>query len=89
MKKDLIASSNIKIQSTPEKVWNVLTNPEKIKEYLFGTEVKTDWEVGSPIIFQREYNGQKYLDKGNVIEKKENKLLKYNYWSGFSGLEDK
>lgn len=89
MKKDLIASSNIKIQSTPEKVWNVLTNPEIIKNYLFGTEVKTDWKVGSPIIFQGEYDGQQYLDKGNVIENRENQLLKYNYWSGFSGLEDK
>lgn len=89
MNKDLIASSNIKIKSTPEKVWNVLTNPEKIKEYLFGTEVKTDWKVGSQILFQGEYDGQKYLDKGNVIDKKENELLRYNYWSGFSGLEDK
>lgn len=60
MKKDLIATSKIKIQSTPEKVWNVLTNPKIIKNYLFGTEVKTDWKVGSPIIFQGEYDGQEY-----------------------------
>jgi len=89
MDKNLIASSNINIQSTPEKVWDVLINPEKIKEYLFGTEVLTDWNIGSPIVFQGEYNGQQYKDKGNVIENKENELLKYNYWSGFSGLEDK
>lgn len=89
MDKNLIASSNINIQSTPEKVWNVLTNPENIKEYLFGTEVLTDWNIGSPIIFQGEYDGQQYKDKGNVIENKKNELLKYDYWSGFSGLEDK
>lgn len=89
MDKSLIASSNINIQSTSEKVWNVLTNPENIKEYLFGTEVLTDWNIGSPIIFQGEYDGQQYKDKGNVIENTENKLLKYNYWSGFSRLEDK
>lgn len=84
MDKTLIASNNITIQSTPEKIWNVLTNPEKIKVYLFGTEVKTDWEEGSPITFSGEYE-----DKGNVIENQPNELLKYNYWSGFSGLEDK
>ena len=89
MDKNLIASNNINIQSTPEKVWGVLTNPEKIKEYLFGAEVLTDWEIGSPIVFQGEYNGQQYKDKGNVIENKENQLIKYSYWSGFSGLEDK
>ena len=89
MDKNLIASSNINIQSTPSKVWDVLTNPEKIKEYLFGTEVLTDWNIGSPIVFQGEYNGQQYKDKGNVIENKKNELLKYDYWSGFSGLEDK
>ena len=89
MDKNLIASSNINIQSTPEKVWDVLINPEKIKEYLFDTEVLTDWNIGSSIVFQGEYNGQQYKDKGNVIEHKENELLKYNYWSGFSGLADK
>lgn len=88
MDKNLIASSNINIQSTPEKVWDVLTNPVKIKEYLFGTEVITDWKIGSSIIFQGEYDGQQYKDKGNVIENKKNELLKYDYWSGFSGLED-
>ena len=88
MDKKLIASSNINIQSTPEKVWDVLTNPEKIKEYLFGTEVLTDWNIGSPIVFQGAYDGQQYKDKGNVIENTKNELLKYDYWSGFSGLED-
>src|SRR5690625_7173321 len=67
----------------------MLTNTVKIKEDLFGTEVITDWEIGSPIIFQGEYDGQQYKDKGNVIENKKNELLKYDYWSGFSGLEDK
>ena len=89
MDKNLIASSNINIQSTPKKVWDVLTNPVKIKEYLFGTEVITDWKIGSSIIFQGEYDGQRYKDKGNVIENKKNESLKYDYWSGFSGLEDK
>lgn len=89
MNKNLIASSKITIKSTPEKVWDILTNPVKIKEYLFGTEVITDWKIGSPIIFQGEYDGQQYKDKGNVIENKKNELLKYDYWSRFSGLEDK
>lgn len=89
MDNNLIASSTINIQSTADKLWSVLTNSNKIKEYLFGTEVSTDWNIGSSIIFEGNYNGQQYKDKGNVIENQNNKLLKYNYWSGFSGLEDK
>ena len=89
MKKNLIASKSIEINTKAENVWSTLTNPEKIKTYLFGTETITDWKVGSPIIFQGEYEGHQYKDKGNVLENKENEVLKYAYWSGFSGLEDK
>ncbi len=35
-----------------------MTNPEKIKIYLFGTETGTDWKIGSSIIFKGEYDGQ-------------------------------
>ena len=88
MDKTLIASGSIKIKSTAGQIWNILTNPENIKIYLFGTETITDWKIGNPIVFQGDYEGHKYKDKGNVIENKPHELLKYNYWSGFSGLED-
>lgn len=89
MNKNLIASKSIQINANADQLWSVLTDPDKIKIYLFGTETLTDWEEGSPILFQGEYNGQHYKDKGNVLEKSVNKRLQYNYWSGFSGLEDK
>ena len=44
-----------------EKVRDALTNPEMVKEYLFGTELVTDWKVGSDIIFRGEWEGKKYL----------------------------
>ena len=89
MNKNLKVSKSIEVNSNAEKIWEALTNPEKIKIYLFGTEAITNWKTGSPVIFQGEYGGHKYRDKGNVIENIANKTLKYNYWSGFSGLEDK
>ena len=89
MDKNLIATRSIELNTNAEKVWEILTNPEKIKIYLFGTEAITDWKIGSSIIFQGEYDGHQYKDKGNVLESVENKVLTYNYWSGFSGLEDK
>ena len=85
----LKVSESVEINATKESVWNALINPEKIKVYLFGTETITDWKVGSPIVFQGDYQGHTYKDKGNVLEVAENKLLKYNYWSSMSGTEDK
>jgi uncharacterized protein YndB with AHSA1/START domain len=89
MKHELIVSKSIDINAEPSKVWEALTNPSIIKEYLFGTETITDWNVGGDIIFQGEYEGHKYRDKGIVVENDLNRLLSYRYWSGFSGLEDK
>lgn len=88
MNHNLKVSKSIIIDSNVEQLWEALTDPEIIKEYLFGTETITDWKIGSSIIFQGEYDGHQYVDKGIVIEYRKNELLQYNYWSGFSGLED-
>lgn len=89
MNKNLKINVSITINANIKKVWDALTNPMVIKEYLFGTETITDWEVGGPIIFQGEWEGKSYKDKGNIIALEQNKLIQYTYWSGFSGLEDK
>jgi len=89
MRQDLIVSQSVDVKAEPEQVWNALTNPEIIKEYLFGTETITDWKVGSEIIFQGEYEGHKYRDHGIIEQIIPNELISYSYWSGFSGLEDK
>jgi uncharacterized protein YndB with AHSA1/START domain len=75
-------------QATPASVWDALTNPEKIKVYLFGTETISDWKAGSPIIFRGEWEGKAYEDKGTILEIEEEKILKYTYWSNFAGLPD-
>jgi uncharacterized protein YndB with AHSA1/START domain len=89
MNHNLTVTGSVDIHATPSKVWEALTNPSIIKKYLFGTETITDWKVGSEIIFQGEYEGKNYKDKGIVRENVQNELLSYNYWSGFSGEEDK
>ena len=87
----LIVSESVLIHATPTKVWETLTTPAIIKEYLFGTETSTDWKVGSEITFQGVYgpHDQHYCDKGAIIENDPTMLLRYSYWSGFSGLEDR
>ena len=85
----LKVEKSVLINASKTKVWKALTDPALIKEYLFGTETITDWHVGSDLIFQGEWQGQAYKDKGHILEITPEQILSYDYWSGFSGLEDK
>lgn len=89
MNKTLIATASIEIKASPDWVWDALVNPEKIKVYLFGTNTSSQWTLGSDIIFEGEYQGQQYRDKGKITAIEKNKIVQYTYWTGFSGLEDK
>ena len=89
MKSNIKAQVSINIHATIANVWEALTNPDIIKKYFFGTNTITDWEVGSPIKFKGEWEGKSYEDKGTILEIQKNKLIKYDYWSSMSGIEDK
>ena len=77
------------IKAPIDKVWDALTNPETVKQYFFGSNQETDWNVGSKILWTGEYEGTSYVDKGVVQEYSPNKKLSYSYLSSWSGLEDK
>ena len=85
---DLILKIQIGINAPKQKVWDALTNPIQIKKYMFGTEASSDWKVGSPITFRGEWEGKSYEDRGTILEMEKEKILKYNYWSNFSGDKD-
>ncbi|MBC6993316.1 SRPBCC domain-containing protein [Neolewinella lacunae] len=76
------------VKAPLEKVWEALTNPAIVKEYFFGSELVTSWQVGTPIVFQGEWEGQSYQDKGEVLEYEPNKRLAFSYLSNWSGKED-
>ncbi|MEP7196513.1 MAG: SRPBCC family protein [Saprospiraceae bacterium] len=89
MKENLTASASISLDATPSKVWEALTNPKLIKQYMFGTEVTTDWKEGNPITWKGEYEGKSYKDKGVIKKIEANKILQHTYLSGMTGKEDK
>lgn len=88
LNQNLVATGTVTINATPEQVWNVLTTPSLIAEFLYGTETVTDWVPGHPIVFQGEYEGHKYRDAGTVLEFTPHSKIRYSYWSGFSGLPE-
>ncbi len=89
MENSLTLEVSIGIKATKASVWKALTDPEQIKKYLFGTETVSDWKVDSPITFSGVWEGKPYMDKGTILQIEKEKVLKYNYWSSFSGTEDK
>ena len=84
----VIAKATITINASTSKVWDALTKPELIKQYLFGTEVATDWQVGSPIRYRGVWEGKTYEDKGKVLQLEPGKLIVSTFWSSLSGLPD-
>jgi uncharacterized protein YndB with AHSA1/START domain len=88
MNNDLTATASILINKPVSLVWKALIDPEKIKEYLFGTETETDWKPGSPIRFRGTWQGQSYEDKGTILKVEKEKMLSYTYWSSMSGKPD-
>jgi uncharacterized protein YndB with AHSA1/START domain len=88
MAANFIARAETLINASTDNVWKSLTQPELIKEYLFGTETKTDWKTGSSIEFFGNYEGKEYHDKGIIQQVLPQKLLQYTYHSSMSGLED-
>jgi uncharacterized protein YndB with AHSA1/START domain len=83
-----IAEATTIIHAPPSEVWEALTSSELIEQYLFGTKVTTDWQVGSPITYKGEWEGKPYEDKGKVLQVDPGKHLVSTFWSSLAGLPD-
>ncbi len=88
MSKGFVAQATVTISAPTSRVWDALTIPELVKQYLFGTQMTTDWQVGSPITYEGVWEGKAYKDKGKVLEVEPGKLLVSTYWSALSGAPD-
>ena len=70
------------------KVWDALTNPELIRQYMFGSTAVSEWKQGSPIVFRGEWQGKSFEDKGVITAIDPGRLLQYTYFSPLSGMAD-
>ena len=86
--KGLIARASITINAPIGKVWDALVNPEKIKQYMFGTNAVSDWKEGSSIIWKGEWEGKKYEDKGVILKLEPGHMIQYSHFSPLTGQPD-
>lgn len=75
---DFIIEKTRDINASNKVVWNVLTDPDYIKDWL-GVHIETDWREGSPITFSFSWDGQDFTDKGHVLKFKEADTFSYDY----------
>ena len=71
------AKASTVIRAPRDKVWQALTDPTAIKQYMFGADVTSDWQKGSPIVWKGEWQGKPFEDKGEVLEARPGEHLAY------------
>jgi uncharacterized protein YndB with AHSA1/START domain len=81
--------SRVKIKAPLQKVWDILTKPEFVKQWQYGSELVTDWKVGSDIRFKTEWEGKTYEQWGKVLDFRQNEIIKYSLFAPRPDLEDK
>ncbi len=70
--------NSILIDAQPAAIWNVLTNPEQTKKYMFGCETVSDWQKGSDLFWQMSYEGKDIIAvKGTITSIETDKMLAY------------
>ncbi len=88
MDKKLIARASTTIDAPNARVWEALVNPASIKQYMFGTDVVSDWRQGSSIVWKGEWQGRPYEDRGVILRLEPGRILQYSHFSPLSGLPD-
>jgi uncharacterized protein YndB with AHSA1/START domain len=84
----LVANAHITVDAPPAAVWDALTSRDALKVYMFGSDVVSDWRVGSPISWEGEWKGNRYKDKGEVLEATPGRSLAYTHFSPLAGKPD-
>ncbi len=85
----LIVKNIVTINAPASKVWDILTNPEQTKKYMFGCETISEWKVGGPLLWQANYEGKDTVFvKGEIVSIELEKFLAYTTIDPNSPIED-
>ncbi len=82
------SESSVSINAPRSKVWLALTRPDLVKQWQYGSDLLTTWEIGTPIIFRNEWNGQVFEQKGKVLEFSPESRVKYSLFFPRPDLQD-
>ncbi len=81
MDQEFIAESSIDIDAPVAEVWEALVDPAIIKQYMFGSDVTSDWQEGSEMVWRGEWEGKQYEDRGIIKKIVPEEVLSYTHSS--------
>ncbi|MEV1146723.1 metalloregulator ArsR/SmtB family transcription factor [Micromonospora sp. NPDC049799] len=70
------------INTTPQRLWAALTEPEFTRRYWGGVALRSDWQVGSPVLWQDAPDAEARDLGQHVLAAEPYRLLSYS-WHGF------
>ena len=87
---DPVINKTITIQALPAKVWEAITQPALMQQWMTETpiEIITSWEVGEPITIQGDWYHSRFENKGVVLQFEPERVLEYSHLSSLSRLAD-
>ncbi|WP_106793209.1 SRPBCC domain-containing protein [Aquimarina sp. Aq78] len=86
----MMIEKEIQFNANKEKVWGLLTNPTITKQYMYGCEVISDWEVESLILWKGQTEDGKEVTyvKGKIVECKKGELVTFTMFDPNMEIED-
>jgi len=82
------SESTVVIRAPAKKVWPALTRPDLVKQWQYGSDLLTTWEVGTPVVFRNEWNGNVFEQWGTVLEFAPESRVKYSLFVPRPDLQD-
>jgi uncharacterized protein YndB with AHSA1/START domain len=87
MTNELIVRRSIEIKAPARRIWEILTDPEHTKKYMFGCEIVSDWDIGSALIWRGAADGVVYV-KGDLLALVKEKIFSFTVFDPNAGIED-
>jgi uncharacterized protein YndB with AHSA1/START domain len=84
-----VTTSTVTVLAPRGVVWEVITRPEFVRQWQYGSDLTTDWTVGAPIRFRAEWQGQDFEQWGTVLEFSPTERLRYSLFAPRPDLEDR
>lgn len=83
---DVIVTTTI--HASQMRVWEALTKPALVAQWMLGARVDSSWREGASITWSGEYDGKPYFDTGEVLEVAPGERLVHTHFSPASGVAD-
>ena len=86
----LIVRDEIVFKAPKSKVWDMLINPSITKQYMYGTEVLSDWGIGDPVLWKgKTESGEDIIHvKGEVVRYDPENEVAFTMFDPNSDIED-